>query len=65
VTWRLSVPSGTATACVVQAFNEDFTVVGWKVVEIPASDRPQRTFTETVRTAQDANTGLISTCWIV
>ncbi|WP_165307351.1 DUF4307 domain-containing protein [Agromyces binzhouensis] len=64
VTWRLSVPSGNATACVVQAFNEDFTVVGWKVVEIPASDRPLRTFTETVRTAQEANTGLISTCWL-
>ncbi|WP_154347989.1 DUF4307 domain-containing protein [Agromyces kandeliae] len=64
VTWRLSVPSGNATACVVQAFNEDFTVVGWKVVEIPASDRPLRTFTETVRTAQEANTGLISQCWL-
>jgi hypothetical protein len=65
VTWRLSVPSGNATACIVQAFNEDFTVVGWKVVEIPASDRPLRTFTETVRTAQQANTGLISNCWLV
>ncbi|WP_353815729.1 DUF4307 domain-containing protein [Agromyces sp. SYSU T00266] len=64
VTWRLSVPSGNATACIVQAFNEDFTVVGWKVVEIPASERPLRTFTETVRTAQEANTGLISHCWL-
>ncbi|WP_400999629.1 DUF4307 domain-containing protein [Agromyces sp. GXQ0307] len=64
VTWRLSVPSGNATACIVQAYNEDFTVVGWKVVEIPASDRPLRTFTETVRTAQEANTGLISNCWL-
>ncbi|WP_430645735.1 DUF4307 domain-containing protein [Agromyces sp. GXS1127] len=64
VTWRLSVPSGNATACIVQALNEDFTVVGWKVVEIPASDRPLRTFTETVRTAQPANTGLISQCWL-
>lgn|GEM_PF-96618 len=65
VTWRLSVPSGNATACVVQALNEDFTVVGWKVVEIPASERPLRTFTETVRTAQQANTGLISHCWLL
>ncbi|GAA2028724.1 hypothetical protein GCM10009819_10490 [Agromyces tropicus] len=65
VTWRLSVPAGTDTACIVQALNEDFTVVGWKVVEIPASERPLRTFTETVRTAQEANTGLISQCWVV
>ncbi|BDZ55867.1 DUF4307 domain-containing protein [Agromyces marinus] len=64
VTWRLSVPAGTGTACAVQALNEDFTVVGWKVVEIPASERPLRTFTETVRTAQEANTGLVSNCWV-
>jgi len=64
VTWRLSVPAGNETACIVQAYNEDFTVVGWKIVEIPASDRPLRTLTETVRVAQEANTGLISRCWL-
>ena len=62
---RLSVPEGNETACIVQALNEDFTVVGWKVVEIPASDRPLRTFTERVRTAQEANTGLVQGCWLV
>ncbi|QTX04175.1 DUF4307 domain-containing protein [Agromyces archimandritae] len=64
VTWQLSVPVGTDTACAVQALNEEFAVVGWKVVEIPASERPLRTFTETVRVAQEANTGLISHCWL-
>lgn len=64
VTWQLSVPAGNDTACIVEALNEDFTVVGWKVVEIPGSDRPLRTFTERVRTAQEANTGLISECWL-
>ncbi|WP_353827184.1 DUF4307 domain-containing protein [Agromyces sp. SYSU T0242] len=65
VTWRLSVPVGTPTVCAVQALNEDFTVVGWKIVEVPASDRPLRTLTETVRTAQEANTGLVFDCWVV
>lgn len=65
VTWRLSVPAGHATACAVQAFNEDFTIVGWKIVEIPASERPLRTFTETVRTALEPNTGLVSECWLI
>lgn len=64
VSWQLSVPAGNDTACIVQALNEDFTVVGWKVVEIPASDKPIREFTETVRTAQEANTGLINRCWL-
>jgi hypothetical protein len=65
VTWRLSVPAGNETACIVQAFNEDFTIVGWKVIEIPASERPLRTFTETVRTALEPNTGLVSNCWLI
>ena len=64
VTWTLSVPPGNETACIVQAFDEDFTVVGWRVVEIPASDQYLRTFTERVRGAREANTGLISTCWL-
>ena len=64
VTWTLSVPPGNETACIVQAFDEDFTIVGWRVVEIPASDQHLRSFTETVRVAREANTGLISRCWL-
>lgn len=64
VTWTLSVPPGNETACIVQALDEDFTVVGWKVIEIPASDRHLRSFTESVRVAREANTGLISHCWL-
>jgi hypothetical protein len=64
VTWTLSVPPGNETACIVQAFDDNFTVVGWRVVEIPASDMHLRSFTETVRVAREANTGLISRCWL-
>lgn len=64
VTWTLSVPPGNETACIIQAFDDNFTVVGWRVVEIPASDRHLRSFTETVRVAREANTGLISRCWL-
>ena len=64
VSWTLSVPPGNETACIVEALDEDFTVVGWRVVEIPASERHLRTFTETVRVAREANTGLISSCWL-
>ena len=64
VTWTLSVPAGETTACAVKALDDDFTVVGWKVVEIPASERHLRSLTESVRTARDAATGLISSCWL-
>lgn len=64
VSWTLSVPPGNTSACIVQALDEDFTVVGWRVVEIPASDRHLRELTENVRVAREANTGLISRCWL-
>lgn len=64
VSWNLSVPPGNDTACIVQALNEEFTVVGWKVIEVPASTLHIRTLTETVRVAQEANTGLIYRCWL-
>ncbi|GAA1763842.1 DUF4307 domain-containing protein [Agromyces humatus] len=64
VSWNLSVPPGNDTACVVQALNEDFTVVGWKVIDVPASTQHIRSLTETVRVAQEANTGLIYRCWL-
>lgn len=64
VSWNLSVPAGNETACVVQALNDEFTVVGWKVVEIPASETYTRSFTERVRVAQPANTGLVEHCWL-
>ncbi|GAA1503247.1 hypothetical protein BJ978_003139 [Agromyces terreus] len=64
VTWTLSAPPGETVACTIKALDDEFTVVGWRVVEIPASDLHLRSLTETVRTAQDAATGLISTCWL-
>ena len=34
---------GNETACIVQALDEDFAVVGWKIVEFPASSEHLRT----------------------
>jgi hypothetical protein len=63
VTFEVSMPAGTTASCAVQALNEDFSIVGWKVVDIPASDAYTRSVTETVRTSRQSNTGLISECW--
>ena len=64
VTWALSVPAGTAVSCAIQAQNEAHGIVGWKIVQLPASDRFTRQFTENVRTTQQAVTGLIYRCWL-
>jgi len=63
VTFELSAQAGTTTYCAVQALNDTFAVVGWKVVEIPASEQRTRTFTQTLTTVEPASTGLIYRCW--
>ncbi len=64
VTFQVSVPVGTATSCAVEALNESFTVVGWKVIDLPPSDEYTRSFTEDLRTSELATTGLIYRCWL-
>ncbi|MGO2660778.1 DUF4307 domain-containing protein [Mycetocola reblochoni] len=64
VKYSLTVAPGTETVCVVQALDDNFGVIGWKTVEVPASDQWTRGLTETVRTTQRANTGLIYRCWL-
>ena len=64
VRYELTVDAERTTSCAVQALNSDFGIVGWKVVEIPASDQMTRQFTETLRTSEPAVTGLIYRCWL-
>jgi hypothetical protein len=64
VTFEVSMQAGSTASCAVQALNESFTVVGWKVIDVPASDLYTRSFTEVVRTTDLSNTGLIYRCWL-
>lgn len=64
VTFEVSMPTGKAASCAVQALNESFTVVGWKVIDLPPSDLYTRSFTEVLRTTELSNTGLVYRCWL-
>jgi hypothetical protein len=64
VTFEASIPVGRSASCAVEALNEGFTVVGWKVIDLPPSNRYSRAFTELVRTSEQSNTGLIYRCWL-
>jgi hypothetical protein len=64
VSFSLNVEPGTETVCAVQALNEDHAIVGWKIIEVPPSDERNRVITETVKTSQQSNTGLINSCWL-
>jgi len=64
VAWQLTVEPGRTSSCAVQAQNAQHAIVGWKVVEIEASDRRTRAFRELVKTSEPADTGLIYRCWL-
>jgi hypothetical protein len=64
VKWELSVDTGKATKCAVQALDSNFGIVGWKIVSLPPSEKRSRTLTAVVRTAQPAVSGLIYQCWL-
>ncbi|MBX3098414.1 MAG: DUF4307 domain-containing protein [Salinibacterium sp.] len=64
VTWQFTVEPGTDARCAVQALNETFAIVGWKIVDVPASSIRTRDLTERVLTTEPAVTGLIYRCWL-
>jgi hypothetical protein len=64
VRYELNVEPGTETSCAVQAMNSSFSVVGWRLVDIPASERRVRTLATDVRTTELGVTGLIYRCWL-
>ncbi len=63
ISWSLTVEPGTTTRCAVEALNQSFGIVGWKVIDVPASTARTRVLTESVRTTELAVTGLIYRCW--
>jgi hypothetical protein len=64
VRYEVTTNPGDTASCALQALNSDFGIVGWKVVEIPPSDRGTRQFQQTLVTSEEAVTGLIYRCWL-
>ena len=64
VRYEVTVDPGQTVSCAVQALNSEFGIVGWKIVDLPASDQGTRQFRETLRTSEPPVTGLIYRCWL-
>lgn len=64
VTWQVSVTEGTPVSCAIQAQNESHAIVGWKIVDLPASTSYNNRYKEVMHTSQRAVTGLIYRCWL-
>lgn len=64
VRFQITAPPGRDLICAIEALDQEFGVVGWKIVEIPATDAHMRRFDETVPTVAEATTGLVNGCWV-
>ena len=62
--FQYTAPQGSDVSCVVQALDEEFGVVGWKIVEIPAAEAHTSAFDVTIPTVAAATTGLEKSCWV-
>ncbi len=64
VRFQVTGVQGKDVVCIVEALDEEFGVVGWKVVEIPAGDSHSQALSATVPTVAAATTGLVNACWV-
>lgn len=66
VTLRFQVTTthGKDIACAVEALDEEFGVVGWKIVEITGTDDHSQQIGTTIPTVAEATTGLVKSCWV-
>jgi len=64
LSFQITAPTGRSVACALEAQDADHGVVGWKVVEYPASELRARAFRETIPTTAEATTGLVNACWV-
>jgi len=64
ITFQITAPVGRDVACVLEAQDEEHGIVGWRVVEYPASSEHTRAFTEAIPTVALATTGLVNACWV-
>lgn len=64
LTFQVTAPAESAFACALEAQDVEHGVVGWRVVEYPASSSPVQAFTEAIPTLARATTGLVNSCWV-
>lgn len=64
VTYEVTAAPGVSVTCAVQALSAAYGIVGWRIVELPVSDRWTRVFDTTLRTSEPAVTGLLYECWV-
>lgn len=62
VSFQFTAPAGRDVVCVLEALDEEFGVVGFRVVEYAATDSHAQRHREVVPTIAQATTGLVNSC---
>lgn len=60
----VTVQPGNELACALEVQNHLHLIVGWDVIEIPASDELTRTIEVELRTNEPADSVLVKQCWV-
>lgn len=63
--FQVTAPPGSAIACALEAQDEGHGVVGWRVVELSASEAHSRAFREVIPTTALATSGFVNSCWVL
>ncbi|MBO9626308.1 MAG: DUF4307 domain-containing protein [Microbacterium sp.] len=64
VRFQVTGVQGKDVVCIVEALDEEFGVVGWKLVDVPAGQSHSQAVATTVPTVSEATTGLVNACWV-
>jgi hypothetical protein len=64
VRFQVTAPQDRDLVCALEALDEEFGIVGWKIVEIPADGGHTQTLAESIPTVAEATTGLVNSCWV-
>lgn len=61
---QVTAPQDTPVNCAFEALSPSYAVVGYKVVELPASSQRTRIITVNMVTTTPATTGAVRDCWL-
>jgi hypothetical protein len=64
VRWQLTAPADTDVSCALKAVSEKHAIVGWLIVDVPASSETTRILRATLRTSESIVSGSVYRCWL-
>ncbi|WP_166987207.1 DUF4307 domain-containing protein [Canibacter zhoujuaniae] len=65
LTFGVTAPVNSEVQCAIEALSKTYAPMGYAVVDVPATGSPERVFTKTLLTVNEATTITASSCWIV